>query len=202
MRRAVASGKDSWHNRWSDCQTLYQYQLHYLKNKKNKFKVRRQFERGNKILNFKQANEICHKKCFQPSFPKTLAWLNSSLLYSCSALSSVITIVSECYQMGFCFHVSFFITLPFLSCKGLTLQVIDWPATPTVAAPAPMNLAAESTSCTWELVWKPRQATDNMGEEGKAWKKKKKRKIYQQIQSLYQKSIVYMYCCTYSCQNG
>ena len=95
---------------------------------------------------------------------------------------SAITIVSECYQMGFCFHVSFFFTLPFLSCKGLTLQVIDWPATPTVAAPAPMNLAAESTSCTWELVWKPRQATDNMGEEGKAWKKKKKRKIYQQIQ--------------------
>lgn len=196
MRRAVASGKDSWHNRWSDCQTLYQYQLHCLKNKKNNFRVRRQFEKRKQNFKCQASKWNMPHKYFQPSFPKTLAWLNSSLLYGCSALSSAITIVSECCQMGFCFHVSFFFTLPFLSCKGLTLQVIDWPATPTVAAPAPMNLAAESTSCTWELVWKPRQATDNIGEEGKAWKKKKKRKIYQQIQSLYQKSIVYMYCCT------
>lgn len=29
-----------------------------------------------------------------------------------------------------------------------------------------MNLAAESTSCTWELVWKPRQARANKGEDG------------------------------------
>ena len=113
MRRAVASGKDSWHNRWSDCQTLYQYQLHYLKNKKNKFKVRRQFEKRKQNFKCQASKWNMPHKYFQPSFPKTLAWLNSSLLYGCSALSSAITIVSECCQIGFCFHVSFFITLPF-----------------------------------------------------------------------------------------
>ena len=89
----------------------------------------------------------------------------------------------------------FFFTLPFLSCKGLTLQVIDWPATPTVAAPAPMNLAAESTSCTWELVWKPRQATDNMGEEGKAWKKKKKEKYINKYTHCTKKAL---FTCTFA----
>ena len=174
MRRAVASGKDSWHNRWSDCQTLYQYQLHYLKNKKNKFKVRRQFEKRKQNFKFQASKWNMPHKIFPAILSQDTGMIEVKL-----ALRLLST---ECYQMGFCFHVSFFFTLPFLSCKGLTFQVIDWPATPTVAAPAPMNLAAESTSCTWELVWKPRQATDNMGEEGKAWKKKKKRKIYQHIQ--------------------
>lgn len=32
------------------------------------------------------------------------------------------------------------------------------PATPTVAAPAPMNLAAESISFVTEVVWKERTA--------------------------------------------
>ena len=47
----------------------------------------------------------------------------------------------------------------------LKVKALYRPATPTVAAPAPINLAAESTSCTWELVWKPRQARAK-GEEG------------------------------------
>ena len=47
----------------------------------------------------------------------------------------------------------------------LKVRALYRPATPTVAAPAPINLAAESTSCTWELVWKPRQARAK-GEEG------------------------------------
>lgn len=44
------------------------------------------------------------------------------------------------------------------------------PATPTVAAPAPMNLAAESMSRDTELVWKLRMTGD--------WKKKKIKKLF------------------------
>ena len=37
------------------------------------------------------------------------------------------------------------------------------PATPTVAAPAPMNLAAESMSLLTAEVWNPRSAGSNVG---------------------------------------
>lgn len=37
------------------------------------------------------------------------------------------------------------------------------PATPTVAAPAPMNLAAESMSLVTEVVWKERTADSCVG---------------------------------------
>ena len=44
-----------------------------------------------------------------------------------------------------------------------------------------MNLAAESTSCTWELVWKPRQARANKEEDGTtAYHKKRKQLLYSQ----------------------
>lgn len=42
------------------------------------------------------------------------------------------------------------------------------PATPTVAAPAPMNLAAESMSLVTEVVWKERTA-DSWGAAGTTW---------------------------------
>lgn len=40
------------------------------------------------------------------------------------------------------------------------------PATPTVAAPAPMNLAAESISLVTEVVWKERTADSCAGAAG------------------------------------
>lgn len=40
----------------------------------------------------------------------------------------------------------------------IDMKNIPDPATPTVAAPAPMNLAAESISLVTEVVWKDRTA--------------------------------------------
>lgn len=40
------------------------------------------------------------------------------------------------------------------------------PATPTVAAPAPMNLAAESMSLVTDVVWKERMAESWAGAAG------------------------------------
>lgn len=43
---------------------------------------------------------------------------------------------------------------------------IPEPATPTVAAPAPMNLAAESMSLVTDVVWKDRTAESCVGTAG------------------------------------
>lgn len=108
MRRAVASGKDSWHNRWSDYQTLYQYQLHYLKNKKNNFKVRRQFEKRKQNFKFQASKWNMPHKIFPAILSQDTGMIEFKLALQLLSTYSAITIVSECYQMGFCFHVSFF----------------------------------------------------------------------------------------------
>ena len=46
------------------------------------------------------------------------------------------------------------------------------PATPTVAAPAPMNLAAVSMSRETALVWKERAATTDWLSGNKAWERR------------------------------
>lgn len=50
-------------------------------------------------------------------------------------------------------------------CNNLVCDLPD-PATPTVAAPAPMNLAAESMSLVTEVVWKERTAESWAGAAG------------------------------------
>lgn len=50
------------------------------------------------------------------------------------------------------------------------------PATPTVAAPAPMNLAAVSMSRETALVWKERVGNTDWLTGNKAWKRYEKKK--------------------------